>query len=114
MEALIKIEMEAKDPTRIIAPIDYNTDLPKPSLIFQKHHKAMLFDAPHLAEVFPSPPMTASRQPDNLRKLLCKSKLYPQNRAIKMKGVHIRKPLAGRNAGNPAKSAPLQWKRHQQ
>ena len=66
----------------------------------------MLFDAPHLAEIFPSPPMPTYRQPDNLRKLLCKSKLYPQNRAIKMKrGTHKEAP-GWRKCGKPCKICP--------
>jgi hypothetical protein len=53
-EALIKVERQAKDSTRIIAPIDFNPLLPKASEVCQKQHKAMLFSAPHLAEMFPS------------------------------------------------------------
>ena len=74
-EALKKIIRKPKDQTRVIAPVDYNPHLAKASQVFQKHHKAMLISAPHLKEIFPSPPMPAYRQPDNIRKILCKSTL---------------------------------------
>ena len=34
--------------------------------------------------MFPSPPMPSYRQPDNFRNLICKSKLYPQNRSKRL------------------------------
>ena len=40
----------------------------------------MLFKKPELESVFQDPPMAALRQPPNLRKLLCKSKLHPVKR----------------------------------
>jgi hypothetical protein len=52
-EALQKVRREPKDPNRIIAPVDFNPHLPKVSLVFQKHHEAMLFSAPHLGKMFP-------------------------------------------------------------
>ena len=79
-EALKKVIREPKDKKRIIAPVDFNPHLPNISQVFKKHHKAMLFNGPHLAEMFPSPPMASYKQPDNLRKLLCKSKLYLINK----------------------------------
>ena len=105
-EALKKVKREAKDPNRIISPIDFNPHLPKASQIFQKHHKAMLFTAPHLAEMFPSPPMPSYRQPDNLRRLICKSKLYPIDRANRLKrGTHKEAP-GWKRCGKPCKICP--------
>ena len=42
---------EPKDKNRIIAPIDFNPHLPKVSKVFQKHHSAKLFSAPHLGKL---------------------------------------------------------------
>ena len=75
--ALQKVKKVVDDPHRIIAPVDYNPHMPNISQILKKHHKAMLINAPHLAEVFKSPPMASYRQPPNLRRLICQSKLYP-------------------------------------
>ena len=61
--ALEKIEKQTKNNQRIIAPLDFNPHLPKASDILRKHHKAMLYKAPHLATIFPDPPMAAFRQP---------------------------------------------------
>ena len=83
-EALKKVEREPIDKNRVIAPIDFNPHQPNVSQVFQKHHKAMTLSAPHLLEMFPSPPMPSYRQPDNLRNLICKSKLYPQNRSKRL------------------------------
>ena len=76
-QALEKVNRTEGDPHRITAPVDFNPHLPNISEIFRKHHKAMLKNAPHLAEMFKSPPMAAYRQPPNLRRLVCKSKLHP-------------------------------------
>lgn len=106
-EALRKVERQAKDSTRIIAPIDFNPHLPKASEVFQKHHKAMLFSAPHLAEMFPSPPMPAYRQPDNLRRVLCKAKLYPLNRANKLKRLTHKEAPGWKKCGKACKICPF-------
>ena len=37
----------------------------------------MIFKKPELKSVFPEPPMAALRQPPNIRKIICRSKLYP-------------------------------------
>ena len=60
--ALEKVEKEQKNNDRIIAPLEFNPHLPKASEIFRKHHKAMIFKAPHLSTIFPEPPMPAYRQ----------------------------------------------------
>ena len=105
-EALKKVERQPKDPNRVIAPIDFNPHLPKVSLVFQKHHKAMLFSAPHLGEMFPSPPMAGYRQPPNLRRILCKGKLYQPNRAKRLqRGAHKNAP-GWKKCGKPCKVCP--------
>ena len=106
-EALKKVERKPKDHTRIIAPVDFNPHLPKISQVLQKHHRSMLFTAPHLGEMFPSPPMPSYRQPPNLRKLLCKSKLYPITRAKRLqRGAHKDAP-GWRKCGKPCKACPF-------
>jgi hypothetical protein len=70
-----------KQTYRIAAPFDFNPFLPKISPILQKHFKSMLFKKPELKPVFGEPPMAALRQPPNLKKMICRSKLYPKSRA---------------------------------
>ena len=41
----------------------------------------MLFKKPELKSTFPNPPMAALRQPPNMRKILCRSSLYPISRS---------------------------------
>ena len=72
-----------KQTYRIAAPFDFNPFLPKISPILQKHFKSMLFKKPELKPVFGEPPMAALRQPPNLKKMICRSKLYPKSRADK-------------------------------
>ena len=88
-EALRKVEKIPGDRNRVVAPLDYNPHLPQASRVFQKHHRSLLLNAPHLTEIFPSPPMPAFRQPRNIRSLLCRSKVYPVTRNNKLKrGTH--------------------------
>ena len=77
MQALLKVKKTVEDPHRITAPVDFNPHLPNISQILKKHHKAMLKNAPYLGEMFKSPPMASYRQPPNLRRMVCKSKLFP-------------------------------------
>ena len=84
-EALKKVERTSASKDRIVAPIDYNPRLPHASRVFQKHHKSLLITAPHLAEIFPKPPMPAYRQPKNIRNTICKSKLYPVTRSNRLR-----------------------------
>ena len=77
---LTKIQRDVKDPHRIIAPMDFNPHLPKISEVLKKHHRSMLKNAPHLREIFHAPPMASFRQPPNLRRLICKSKLHEVNK----------------------------------
>ena len=92
-QALEKVNRTEGDPQRITAPVDFNPHLPNISEIFRKHHKAMLKNAPHLAEMFKSPPMASYRQPPNLRRLVCKSKLHPISKGKKLlRGTHKNAP----------------------
>ena len=64
----------------IISPFNFNPFLPKISSVLNKHFKSLLFKKPELKPVFGDAPMAALRQPPNLRKFLCRSKLYPISR----------------------------------
>ena len=106
-KALEKVKREPKHQGRTIAPVDFNPHLPKVSQVFQKQHKAMVFNAPHLAEMFPSPPMPAYRQPHNLKKIICSSKLFPIERSKRLqRGAHKNAP-GWRKCGKPCKVCPF-------
>ena len=79
-----KIKNTDKNKSRVIAPMDFNPQLPKLSEVLAKHFKAMIFRKPELKETFSDPPMVALRQPPNLRKLICKSTLPQQKRSDKL------------------------------
>ena len=82
--ALQKKEKKKEDRSdRVIAPIDFNPMLPKISDVFSKHYRAMIFRKPELKATFPNPPMAALRQPPNMRKIICRSSLYPISRSDK-------------------------------
>ena len=70
-------------PSRVIAPVDFNPILPNINQTFSKHYRSMIFKKPELREVFEAPPMAALRQPPNLRKVLCRSTLFNINRVDK-------------------------------
>ena len=106
IEALKKVEKTSKNADRITAPIDFNPHLPHASETLTKHHKAMVFTAPHLKPIFPSPPMPAYRQPDNLRKLLCKSRLYPVHRGANLKRAAHKQAPGWKKCGKPCKICP--------
>ena len=80
-EALKKKIKEDKNKGRIIVPIDYNPHMAKPSEVLNKHYRAMTRKNEKLLEVFPSNPMAGLRQPKNLRRILCSSKLHPVKRS---------------------------------
>ena len=66
----------------------------------------MIFKAPHLSTIFPEPPMPAYRQPKNIRRLLCKSKLHPDTRNQRLKrGTHKEAP-GWKRCGKPCKACP--------
>ena len=105
-EALKKVEKIKGKSDRIIAPIDFNPHLPIPSRILQKHHRALLVNAPHLVNIFPSAPMPAYRQPPNLRRILCKSKLYPARRANRLNRTTHKDAPGWKKCGKPCKICP--------
>ena len=83
-----KISLEKKLPKdketkRIIAPFTYDPFLPKISSVLKKHYRSLLFKKPELKPVFEEAPMAALRQPSNLKKIICRSKMYPVSRAGK-------------------------------
>ena len=73
--ALMKKQKGLKS-DRVIGVFDFNPLLPKISTVINKHFRSMINENPELSEVFPNPPMAALRQGPNLRKLLCRSKLF--------------------------------------
>ena len=58
--------------------MDFNPKLPKQSKVLAKHHRAMIIKNKSLLQVFPNRPMAGLRQGMNLRRLLCRTRLYPQ------------------------------------
>ena len=66
-------------------PVDYNPHMPVAGTVLQKHHKTMLFSNPTLKAMFPEPPMPALRQPKKMRRILCRSKLYPVTRSTNLR-----------------------------
>ena len=106
-----QVEREPKDPSRIIAPIDYNPHLPKASLIFFKNTTKQCFLMPLILQKFSNPqPCQHTGSLIIFENCSVSQNCTHRTGLSKWRGVHIRKPLAGRNVGNPAKYAPLQWK----
>ena len=82
-----------KHKERVIVPVDFNPHMAKPSRVFRKHHNAMLKKNKELKEIFPAPPMAALRQPKNLKRILCQSRLNPVKRSDRVKrGTHKNAP----------------------
>ena len=83
----IALQKVVKKPNeRVIFVLTFNPRLPSISNIMVKHWRTLTKDKKML-EIFPQPPMTAFRQPSNLKTLLCKAKLqvprrFPPNRII--------------------------------
>ena len=91
--SLVKKLPKDKQTKRLTAPFNFNPFLPKISTVLQKHHKAMLFKKPDLKPIFEDSLMAALRQPPNLKKIICKSKLSPLSRAEKFsRGCHKNAP----------------------
>ena len=79
-EALQKVnksDSNKKNSDRIIVPLDYNPRVPPTGPILQKNYTAMIRKNSTLKQCFPKGPMVAHRQPPNLRKALCRARLYP-------------------------------------
>ena len=98
---------EDKNKDRIIVPIDFNPHMAKPADVLRKHFNAMIKKNENLKEVFPAPPMAALRQPPNLRRILCGSKLHPVKRAERVKrGTHKDAP-GWKKCGKPCHICPF-------
>ena len=69
-----------KESNRVIGVFDFNPILPSIGGVLNKHWRTMISDNPDLKEPFPEPPMAALRQGPNLRRILCRSKLYKKTR----------------------------------
>ena len=69
--------------------------------------------APHLAEIFPKTPMPAYRQPPNLRKLLCRSKLYQVKRTLTLKRSTHKEAPGWKKCAKPCKICPYTWENTQ-
>ena len=74
--ALEKKKHQKDDSDRVIAPFNFEPLLVNLRNTLKKHHNAMVFRNESLKDIFEKPPMIAYRQPDNLRKLICRAKLY--------------------------------------
>ena len=68
------------DSDRVIGVFDHNPVLPRIGSVIVKHYRTMISDNPELKEPFPKPPMASLRQGPNLRRILCRSKLYKVSR----------------------------------
>ena len=75
-------------------------------MVFNKHHKSMIFKKPELKEVFPNPPMVSLRQPPNLRRLLCKSTLNKIQREDNLKRNTHRNANGWKKCGKMCKICP--------
>ena len=84
LKSLEKMKRKDNKSNRLVAPFNYNPFLPKVSTVLEKHFNTMLFKKPDLKSVFEDPPMAALRQPPNLKKMLCRSKLYSVRRGEKL------------------------------
>ena len=88
-------------------PIGFNPHMAKPSNVMRKHYNAMIKKNENLKEVFPAPPMPALRQPPNLRRLLCGSKLHPVKRAGRVKRATHKDAPGWRKCGKPCHICPF-------
>ena len=82
--SLVKKTSKDKETKRLTAPFNFDPFLPKLGPILSKHFNSMIFKKPELKPVFQAAPMAALRQPPNLRKIVCRSKLYSLSRASKL------------------------------
>jgi hypothetical protein len=105
-EALKKKVKTDTNKDRIVVPIDFNPQLPKVSSVLNKHYRAMIRKNPDLLEVFPSNPMAGLRQPKNLGRMLCSSKLQQVRRSTKLKrNTHADAP-GWKKCGKPCPVCP--------
>ena len=74
-EALKRVEKVSSNKRPVFA-IHYDPRLPSIATIVKKHWRTMTQD-PHMAEVFPLPPLVAYRRPPNLKDKLIRAKVPP-------------------------------------
>ena len=72
-------KMEKKKNDRVVFVVTYHPALPSIASMVEKHWRSMV-RIPEALKAFPKPPMVAYRQPANLRKTLCHTKLPSQNK----------------------------------
>jgi hypothetical protein len=105
--SLKKQTKEDKNKDRIIVSLDFNPHMAKPTEVMRKHYNTMLKKNENLKEFFPAPPMPALRQPPNLRRILCGSKLHPIRRANRVqRGTHKDAP-GWKKCGKPCHICPF-------
>ena len=75
MEAIKKVVKNLNKPNRPVLAITYDPRLPCIPQILKRHWRTMVKFDPHLAEIFPLPPLTAYRRPENIRSKLIRSKI---------------------------------------
>ena len=75
-EALKKVETKPNQNRRPVFVVSYDPRLPSITGILNKHWRSMIKD-PHLAEVFPHPPLVAYKRPNNIKDKLIKAKVPP-------------------------------------
>ena len=72
-DAIRKSPVIEKQSSRPVLAITYDPRLPCIPQILKKHWRTMVTVDPHLAEIFPHPPLTAYRKPSHLKYKLTRS-----------------------------------------
>ena len=106
-EALKKKTKVDKNKDRIVVPIDFNPHMPKVSDVLTKHYRAMIRKNEELQEVFPSIPLAGLRQPKNLGRILCSSKLQPVKRSTRLKRQTHADAPGWKRCGTPCPICPF-------
>ena len=104
--SLKKKVRENKQEDRVIVPIDYNPHMAQPSMVMRKHYTAMIKKNPNLQEIFPAPPMPALRQPKNLKRILCSSRLKPVKRINRLRRKTHKGADGWKRCGKPCHICP--------
>ena len=104
--ALQKKEKVDNTKDRIVVPLDFNPHMAKPSDVLNKHYRGMIKKNEGLLEVFPNPPMAGLRQPKNLRRIICSSKLFPVSRTDRVKRQTHTDAPGWRKCGKPCPVCP--------
>ena len=68
----------------LVAPFNFNPFLPKISTVLEKYFNSMMLKKNYWNQFLKTPPMAALKQPPNLKKLLCRLKLYSFKRGEKL------------------------------